>query len=864
MSTAKNVIDFNFSDGKNRHNTVPELLKSAKHIAVKTLDELTDTLFNNTDDCLFEYADKAVNNEQQTEYLDAMREIRLKKPAMKQALFADFDRQFDLKLSLSVNTAASISQVQDNQYASGMGLSLVDEDELEESLAITNMASRVYSEYREPLSALIQRMNEVYEAKEINKESNPLSPDIICNAFSKAVACLSSNLEIKLIVYKLFDKFVVRHIGKLYHDINEMFVAAGVLPTIKYKMPIIQSQSKSQSKVENVEDDVDRFLSELNHGQVNAGHANMGHMNAPSASYAAPGHNSMQNPMPSGYAQGAFPGATMDGANVLEMMRQALYQYRGEAGPGLQPLSDASLSAIPPAGISPASVISGGGNAIGGKSAPSRGAITGADTDAMESDTPTAGEPGTASGGPVYYVTSDVIAGLSRIQTKAARTGYQEGQQSSGEFIKSQVLRVVQAPDEEEKDKTINSADADIIDIVSMMFDYILNDKSLPDRTKAVISRLQIPMVKVAILDKAFFNRKTHPARALLNELANASNVLDSQYDDGDTLFDEIERVVGRILEEFDSNVDLFEELLTEFLEFQAREIQANQLAEQIILDAKQTVADEIEKRLRQHKIPDVVSQFILGPWKDVMTVIGTQDQCEGIAWNSASMFLDDLIWSVQPKHFNDERRQLTMLIPRMLPSLREGMALLDNHDYDLPGFLAELQKIHLDLLRVQKPHAAPHSDSTEAFDETAQWDDVDDSDRSSAGSSSNGDDFMDDIILQGDKHDSYQFDMADPQLMQSRFFNTVRTMELGTWVEFKTNDGDKRGKLTWKCDFTGEYTFMNRMYKVVADIGMRKLIHCMEQGTASIVEDTPMFDRAVNAIMNSVKNLRGAQPAAG
>jgi len=80
--------------------------------------------------------------------------------------------------------------------------------------------------------------------------------------------------------------------------------------------------------------------------------------------------------------------------------------------------------------------------------------------------------------------------------------------------------------------------------------------------------------------------------------------------------------------------------------------------------------------------------------------------------------------------------------------------------------------------------------------------------------------------------------------------------MKPGTWVEFDGKQGKKRGKLTWKCDFTGEYTFMNRMYKVVADLSMRELITRMDNGQARIVEDIALFDRAVNAVISSVKQM--------
>ncbi len=63
-----------------------------------------------------------------------------------------------------------------------------------------------------------------------------------------------------------------------------------------------------------------------------------------------------------------------------------------------------------------------------------------------------------------------------------------------------------------------------------------------------------------------------------------------------------------------------------------------------------------------------------------------------------------------------------------------------------------------------------------------------------------------------------------------------------------------QRGKRAWKCDFTGEYTFVDRKYKVVADISNRKLLEEFELGRAIFVEDVPLFDRALDSVIGGIK----------
>ena len=86
--------------------------------------------------------------------------------------------------------------------------------------------------------------------------------------------------------------------------------------------------------------------------------------------------------------------------------------------------------------------------------------------------------------------------------------------------------------------------------------------------------------------------------------------------------------------------------------------------------------------------------------------------------------------------------------------------------------------------------------------------------------------------------------------------------MALGAWVEFVDPETEQRkhGKLAWKCDFTGEYTFVDRKYRVVADLSLRKLIAEFELGRAAFMEDIPLVDRALDSIIGGIKRALEGQ----
>ncbi|MGD8885620.1 MAG: DUF1631 family protein, partial [Gammaproteobacteria bacterium] len=527
------------------------LLQSAKTIAVKHLKKQLQELFSGVDDVMFEYGNKSETSEKQNEYFDAMRQIRKDQKSAAQHFLVTFNQYFDDAVNGQLKGIGGHTNTEEDfSYTS---LSLIEEDDLEESLAFTNMIEKAQGMYREELVALAQRFHEIVKSVEFNAENNPVSPNNICHAFEQGAEKLDVSIDIKLVIYKLFEKSVVTQLDTMYHAINEMFVNAGILPTIKLKKPVKSESQDVKSKPQQAE---------------------------------APEQTSQQQAA----AQPPVPMPTGEVGQVsFDSLQQMLSAQRGDAGGGPPP----------PGGV---------------------------------------------------YVPADVLSGLTQLQGNFMEAAADLSQLGSVEDVKNTLLAALsQGQDGEEKG--IDSNESDVIDIVSMMFEFILDDKTLSDRIRAEIARLQIPVIKVAILDKQFFDEKKHPARLLLNELAYAGTSRQSQEEAGeDMIFKKVEYVVNRVLAEFETNVGIFDELLQEFKEFIESELQNNKQSEQRLEKTKQTVSDEMEKRLKDNKVPKLVYDLLLNRWKDVLTRVGMKHNCSGTSWNACLDVVDDLVWSVQPK----------------------------------------------------------------------------------------------------------------------------------------------------------------------------------------------------------------------
>jgi hypothetical protein len=92
-------------------------------------------------------------------------------------------------------------------------------------------------------------------------------------------------------------------------------------------------------------------------------------------------------------------------------------------------------------------------------------------------------------------------------------------------------------------------------------------------------------------------------------------------------------------------------------------------------------------------------------------------------------------------------------------------------------------------------------------------------------------------------------------------YVRAVRDLRLGSWIEFSDETGSpERAKLSWISPISSKYLFVNRRGLKVCDKTVATLAIEMRRGSAVVLEEVPLFDRALDAI---VARLRQASDAA-
>ena len=453
--------------------------------------------------------------------------------------------------------------------------------------------------------------------------------------------------------------------------------------------------------------------------------------------------------------------------------------------------------------------------------------------------------------GEPYYSIEEVITGLSVLQEKILILDHKEVIANNSN-VRRHLAKLLNVMNVENTAAELDRKSSDVVDIVSMMFDFILDDASLPLALRSIMIRLQIPIIKVAIIEDEFFSSRLQSARQLLNEFAYSANVLQILSQNGDkkekVIYKQIERVVDVILKDFTMDVGIFLQQLHVYQKFMRSVLQDRKDKTKKIKFAKDIVVKEIEQRLSNQDVPPVVAGFIKNIWNQVLTKVAIRTHCNVTVWNDILGVTDDLIWSAQPKLMEQERRLLVSMIPRLLNRLQDGLCLVKYSEDLIAQFFVHMEEIHLNSMRGIKnfTQILPLSESRENMSELQNVNANVNNDNTSQASITY---YEGGVTSDQTLHSQYNRYASGPVTQESKNLLTVTEMQLGTWVEFSTNKRIIMGKLEWRCDFTGEFRFVDRNNTIVHSTNLQNLVSLFDHSQAKLNDDVPLFDRAVDAV---------------
>ena len=396
------------------------------------------------------------------------------------------------------------------------------------------------------------------------------------------------------------------------------------------------------------------------------------------------------------------------------------------------------------------------------------------------------------------------------------------------------------------------------LEVITLMVDNIARDGRLLAPVQQLIRRLEPPLLRLALVDPRLFTNKQHPARVLVQEIADHSLAYASPQAKGFAEFaSAIEQAFAMLHEAPIESAEPFERVL-DVLRAEWREaarvgaqnreaaVAALEHAEQRNLLAEK-IAVEIAAHRDAAKVPGVVVDFLCGPWAQVVAqarIIGPM-AAPGAA-DKYQALIAALLWSAHPDINRKDTPKLTRLVPPLLSTLREGLETIRYPSTKTSAFFEALMGLHqrafradhkLEAARVVPPVVAPSTPRTPSVDEDNPW---------VAPQEAQASNFME--IPEAQSPDGQAVDAVIETLPASGASDTDPVLTVGCWVELLVGTQWVRTQLTWASSHNSLFLFTGASGEAQS-MTRRSRDKLLALGHLRVISGAPVVDGALDAV---------------
>jgi hypothetical protein len=392
---------------------------------------------------------------------------------------------------------------------------------------------------------------------------------------------------------------------------------------------------------------------------------------------------------------------------------------------------------------------------------------------------------------------------------------------------------------------TLGAEESDVIELVSLLYEHILRDIKQSSPAASLLTKLQVPMLRVALSDRGFFTRRQHPARQMLNVVAETGTSWLGDADEADRgLLEKINVLVDRATQDYMGDPIVFESLVGDLQQqmqtlarkaevAERRHVEAARGKEKLEL-ARISAEAAIGERLNGKRIPRFVATLLQQAWSDVLALSLLRGGEDSPLYRQQLEIAEQLIdigggQSVPPA-----------VVGQLREDIERALIKVGYHDGDASAITARL------LASGDEAESEGEGNSrTELAMKLKQ--------RVRLGQSSEGADSAELPALPP---------LSEPERAQ---FERIRHLPFGTWFEFDETGGSVRRRMSWFSTVTGNALFVNHRGQRAAEHSLEWLARELHAGRARIVlaEQGSVIDRAWQSIMGALKSFSQRTPAA-
>ncbi|MEN9544363.1 MAG: hypothetical protein RLZZ598_1196 [Pseudomonadota bacterium] len=413
-----------------------------------------------------------------------------------------------------------------------------------------------------------------------------------------------------------------------------------------------------------------------------------------------------------------------------------------------------------------------------------------------------------------------------------------------------------------------------IIELIAHLLDAMLHDEQLRLPVRVAIAKLQVPLLRLALLEPRLFDDHAHPAWMFLNRLSAWT----LGYDDDDdprlcALMRSVDDLCGQLEVAPKINAEVFARALRDLEFIFETDLSAERDSAQASIERLHRAEHRAELRIgirraiqaRLHaaapefglhhpsvrgeglRLSSALKQFLTGPWVDAVVEAMLRDGADSLLAHSLQTWVDDLLRSLVAPSNAEERQRLLRQVPALVLRLQQGLALTRLTPAERRAVLDDLAERHMELLRPQALALGATAEALTPAEIVRPLRAVVDSDELLSGNAVldtlASDSLLDFCNLQTVPADLYDGTATAPR-------NWAHHLALGTWCRLVPRGGWTVARLLWVSDSREHLLFGD------ADLGLTHALtrsafeRLVAEQLAAPLEERMLLERAVDAVV--------------
>lgn len=696
------------------------------------------------------------------------------------------------------------------QRPSMSALTLVNDTDIDRNIVLNEIMRREMLRSANALQLLGQRLAVLAAAPALDAEHVPFGPVILCGIVRRIGDEGGLELEAQLALYRSFERQVLERLGELLERANVLLGHEGVLPGLVYTPYLARSAATR------------RIVTQPGRGPgsgaARARTTPVTSWNGASSTAASSWSAMMQAEL------GGHPPPT-DAAASMPPQPPPLPTGAPDQPATAAPVVDLAapaMSALHELLAGARHAMAAGAAASPGLQAPLPGA-------AVDHEGGMPGEAPDANTVPSAMV--DAI--LGQLQARIA------GGATARSMSDLQTALLTQLRAEHGEQAALTVKDGDTLDLLGLLFQQIRQEQRPQTAGNDLVGRLQVPLARAALADPGFFVRDEHPARELLNTIAElgANGLQDDDLDP--QLVQKLERTVDTVVAQYHDDPAVFaaanEEVQQHFRAAahkaelaERRHVEAARGKERLEV-ARQQATTLIEQACAQDEPPRFVQTLLRQAWADVLTLTQLRHGEDSALWQ--------------------QRLKQTARITAVTAQAPGGEHAADDILFgEIEAAVLQIGCHHDEARAIARRLSTPggEDDSTSRTELTARL-----KARTRLGE-------------HAEAHDTRRLAPLARSNVEEDCYRQLRTLPFGTWFEFISNQqGDlHRQRLSWYSLVTEHALFVNPRGQKVAEYTLDTLARLMALEQARIVTEDKgrLIDRAWQATLRTLRSLAGTE----